>query len=75
MSLPTASCEAERNFSTLSIIIRKQTSNDHATGKTELSLYSLHRIWYCRFVAIWSGVQSAYTQKVYWKYFRGVSSS
>jgi len=43
MSLPTASCEVERNISVQSIIIRKQTSIKHATRKTELSLYSLHK--------------------------------
>jgi hypothetical protein len=35
MSLPTASCEAERIFSALSLIIRKQTSINHARGKNK----------------------------------------
>jgi len=40
MSLPTASCEAESNFSALSIIIRKQTSIDHAKGIPNIFLFS-----------------------------------
>jgi len=42
-TLPITSCEAERNFSKLSIIVGKQISINHVRGKTELSFYPLYK--------------------------------
>jgi hypothetical protein len=42
MTLPITSCEAERNFSDLSVI-KKKISIKHARGKTELSFCPLYR--------------------------------
>jgi hypothetical protein len=47
MTLPTTSCEDERNVSELSIIIKKiEICIKHARGKSELSLYPLYRKYY-----------------------------
>jgi hypothetical protein len=71
MALPISSCETERNFFKLYIIIKKkkQISINHARGKTELSFCSFYgnRYEYYKIVVMWIGDQRICNQKMYEK--------
>jgi hypothetical protein len=61
VTLPKTNCEAERNFSKLSI----KKSMNHARGKIELFFYSLYRKCYYKIVVIPRGNQRVCSQKMW----------